>query len=107
MAGRPKGAWSEKKFRDALNCAVTEQTKDGQRKLRVIAERLVEAAMNGDIPAIKEVADRLDGKPAQALTLDAHIIRDPNSLTDAELAAIATSGSGHAAGTETPEEQLH
>ena len=67
MAGRPKGAWSEKKFRDALNCAVTEQTKDGQRKLRVIAERLVEAAINGDIPAIKEVADRLDGKPAQAI----------------------------------------
>lgn len=65
--GRPKGAWSDKKFRDALNAAVSEKDDAGQRKLRSIAEKLVDAALGGDIPAIKEVADRLDGRPAQAI----------------------------------------
>lgn len=64
---RPKGAWSEKKFRDALNLAVTEEGPGGVRKIRLIADKLVEAALNGEVQAIKEIGDRLDGKPAQAL----------------------------------------
>lgn len=67
MAGRPKGAWSEKRFREALQAAVTEDGTDGQKRLRNIAEKLVVAAETGDITAIREVADRLDGKPAQAI----------------------------------------
>ena len=67
---RPKGAWSDKKFRDALNLAVTEEGPGGVRKIRLIADKLVEAAMNGDVQAIKEVGDRLDGKPAQAIVGD-------------------------------------
>ncbi len=39
-------------------------------KLRKIAEKLVENAMDGDIQAIKEVADRLDGKASQAIIGD-------------------------------------
>jgi hypothetical protein len=66
MSGRPRGAWSEKRFRDALNLAVNEKRKDKQHRLRVIANKLVEAAESGDITAIKEVADRLDGKPNQS-----------------------------------------
>ena len=67
MSGRPRGAWSEKRFRDALYLAINEERPDGQHRLRVIANQLIEAAEGGDIAAIKEVADRLDGKPAQAL----------------------------------------
>jgi hypothetical protein len=66
MAGRPKGAWSEKRFREALQAAVTEEGAGGQKRLRNIAEQLVRAAEGGDIQAIKEVADRLDGKPNQS-----------------------------------------
>jgi hypothetical protein len=65
--GRPKGAWSEKRFREALQAAVTEEGAGGQKRLRNIAEKLVAAAEDGDIAAIREVADRLDGKPAQAI----------------------------------------
>lgn len=36
-------------------------------KLRQIADTLIDLAMNGDIQAIKELGDRLDGKPAQAI----------------------------------------
>ena len=41
---------------------------DGQR-LRSIAEKLLTLAENGDIQALKEVGDRLDGKPAQQVQL--------------------------------------
>lgn len=36
-------------------------------KLRKIAEKLIDMAEAGDIQAIKELGDRLDGKPKQAI----------------------------------------
>ena len=39
-------------------------------KLRKIAEKLVEKAVGGDIVAIKEVADRLDGKAHQSSDIE-------------------------------------
>jgi molecular chaperone GrpE (heat shock protein) len=38
-------------------------------KLRRIADKLLAMAEDGDIQAIKEVGDRLDGKPTQATEL--------------------------------------
>jgi len=38
-------------------------------KLRQIAEKLIHMASEGDMQAIKELGDRLDGKPSQALDL--------------------------------------
>lgn len=38
--------------------------------LRRIADALIEKAAAGDVPAIKEVADRIDGKVPQALVGD-------------------------------------
>ena len=38
-------------------------------KLRSAAEKLLELAAAGDVPALRELGDRLDGKPAQALTV--------------------------------------
>lgn len=37
--------------------------------LRKIAETVVVKALVGDKDAVKEIADRLDGKPAQAVTV--------------------------------------
>ncbi len=34
-----------------------------------MAGRLVEKALAGDVTALKEIGDRLDGKPAQAVEL--------------------------------------
>jgi hypothetical protein len=35
--------------------------------LRLLADKLVERALDGDMAAIREIGDRLDGRPAQAL----------------------------------------
>lgn len=40
---------------------------DGIKEIDAVAEKLVEAAFGGDIAALKELGDRLEGKPAQAI----------------------------------------
>lgn len=67
MAGRPK---SEKTFANMLRIAIKEAHGDGGDKLRAVADALVSKAISGDVPAIKEIADRLDGKVPQALVGD-------------------------------------
>ena len=43
---------------------------DQMARIAVIANQLVEQAEAGDLQAIREIADRLDGKPAQAIVGD-------------------------------------
>ncbi len=65
-----RGPYIDKPFRDALRVAVKRKQTDGAQgktKLDRIAAQLVKEAVDGDVPAIKEVADRLDGKVAQAI----------------------------------------
>lgn len=64
MAGRPP---SEKSFANMLRIAIAEAGAAGGTKLRDVADALVTKAISGDVPAIKEVADRLDGKVPQAI----------------------------------------
>jgi hypothetical protein len=42
-------------------------------KLREIAEALYEKAAQGDVAAIKEIGDRLDGKALQSVDLTAEV----------------------------------
>jgi FixJ family two-component response regulator len=57
--GRPIGSVNRQKpFTDALRVALLS---GGGRRLRIIADKLVEKAEQGDLQAIREVADRLDG----------------------------------------------
>ena len=68
MTGRPKGV---KSFAAMLNIAINEAGKaEGTTKLRDVADALVNKAVDGDISAIKEIADRLDGKVPQAVIGD-------------------------------------
>ena len=64
MAGRPP---KEKSFANMLNIAIKEATEEGTSKLRAVADALVAKAINGDVQAIKEVADRIDGKVPQGV----------------------------------------
>src|SRR6266478_2843079 len=81
--GRPIGSVNrEKPFTAALRVALLS---GGGRRLRVIADKLVEKAEQGDLKAIREVIDRLDGKPAQAIERGEARVE---ALSDRELFAI-------------------
>lgn len=70
MAGAPIGNQNAKKGRvwnDALRKAIAQD--DGKR-LRASIEELLNRASNGEPWAIKELADRLDGRPRQTNVLE-------------------------------------
>jgi hypothetical protein len=63
------GARKVKPFRDALMMEI-KAAGDDHKALRKIAAALLAKAANGDVPAINSLADRTDGKVAQALIGD-------------------------------------
>ena len=70
MAGKQPGQRKDKQVRDALLLAVNrihDGDPSGRRKLTVAAEKVVEAAVGGDLAAFQEIANRLDGRPAQII----------------------------------------
>jgi hypothetical protein len=66
QSGNPAGRPKSKPFREAIQRAL-EEAGDDKVSLRAVATALVGKAMMGDVPAIKELADRMDGKVAQAI----------------------------------------
>jgi hypothetical protein len=81
MAGRPRGAENkDKPMRDALRIVAAEQidvTISGRRmkmrKDRAAAMALFDAAIDGDVAAVKEINDRLDGKVTQHVKADGEV----------------------------------
>ena len=67
--GAPVGNQNGKKgklFYDALRVALVQEDR---KKLRKITEKLVQAAESGEPWAVKEIMDRMDGKPVNATEL--------------------------------------
>jgi Family of unknown function (DUF5681) len=88
-SGNPKGRMTEKVFADTLRIVMAETDEaSGKRKLRRIVEKLAEAAIEGESWAILQVADRLDGKPAQESTVTVEDKRDATDWTREELVAF-------------------
>lgn len=48
-----------------------------EQRLERLADALVTKALDGDVPAIKEIGDRLDGKPAQSVAIGQDPDLDP------------------------------
>ncbi len=66
------GSKPDREWRDAVRVAVHElRAEPGSAKkirvLRLLAEKLVKRALEGDMSAIKEIGDRLDGRPTQLI----------------------------------------
>ena len=59
-----------REFAQALRIAVAEACEKGGTKLRALADKLVEEGLSGNVHALKEIADRLDGRVPQAISLD-------------------------------------
>lgn len=74
MAGAPLGnqnAAKAKVWNAAIKRALERRTlsrKDGIQEIDALADKLLDLVANGDLPALKEFGDRMDGKPAQAIT---------------------------------------
>lgn len=84
-----KGGRKDKPWADALRVAATREDEDGKKLLAKIAEQCVAAAQSGDIQAIKEIGDRLDGKAHQ--TVDATLeYSDPENMSDGEILSRLT-----------------
>src|SRR5260370_27081093 len=67
----PRGQQRDKIYREALRLELADMSEGVDlKKLRQIARAHIEKAASGDMQAIKELADRLDGKPAQILDLN-------------------------------------
>lgn len=68
QSGNPAGRKPEKLIRDAIIQTLKEtETVNGKqvKKLRLLAEALFKEAKKGNVAAIKEIADRCDGKSVQ------------------------------------------
>lgn len=59
------GPKTDKIWREAIMLAVKENGPDGKKKLRKLAQKLVGLGIAGDVGAIREIGDRIDGKPKQ------------------------------------------
>ncbi|AMA59447.1 hypothetical protein [Bradyrhizobium sp. CCGE-LA001] len=84
--GRPIGSVNkEKPFNDALRIAL----KSRPLALRRVADQLIDKAEAGNLAYIRELIDRLDGKPLQVFDRQDVPIHE---LSDAELYRIAARG---------------
>lgn len=82
-----KNGIKNRPWAEAIERALKQADKDPKKKratLNRLAERMIDLAESGDIAALKEIGDRLDGKPKQSV--DAEVT---GTLTLAQLAAKA------------------
>jgi len=76
------GPKSDKLWRQAIMLAVNRVSQDGKTKhLDILAHRLVKSAAEGDVSALREIGDRLDGKPAQSVAIGQDPERGPLQVT--------------------------
>ena len=89
--GRPVGSINtQRPFADALRMELA-AAGDNQRALRAIARKLITLAQGtepGALQAIREIADRTDGKARQTSNVTLHNA-NARELSDDDLAAIA------------------
>ncbi len=62
--GKPSNYKKNKLWRDVINRAILA---DDGKKLRSLAEALIDKALTGDVAALRELGDRLDGKAVQEI----------------------------------------
>ena len=70
--GAPKGNNNPekgKRWKLAIDAALSRRGRDKVQALADLAEKLLEKAEEGDLGALKELGDRIDGKAAQQINL--------------------------------------
>jgi len=70
QGGAPAGnqnAAKAKIWTDAIKRALARRADDKGRDINRLADTLLDRCLEGDLSALKELGDRLEGKPAQAI----------------------------------------
>jgi molecular chaperone GrpE (heat shock protein) len=70
QSGNPDGGTRPKIWRDAINRAIKRREESDPQALEKLADALLRRVAEGDVAAIKEVGDRLDGKVTQLIAGD-------------------------------------
>lgn len=91
QSGNPNGQPKRTKlWREAINRAIKRREQDDPLALEKLADKLLAKVDEGDVAAIREFGDRIDGKvpqaiigdddspPVQVSTIERVIIRPPN-----------------------------
>jgi len=69
ISNNPDGRKPDKLISDAIRLALHREAQDARgrptKKLALIADQLVNKAVDGDMAAIREVIDRIEGRPMQ------------------------------------------
>lgn len=107
MGSPTSGNKRDKLIRDALMIAVNrvqEGDPQGRKKLAIAAAAVVEKAVEGDLAAFKEIADRIDGKAPQSVDVTTRHEQPITEWTDADLErVIAERGAGSARAAKAKE----
>lgn len=81
------------RWRNAIEAALKKRCKsDGQKALVKIAEQLLEKAEQGDISALKELGDRMDGRAAQQLIHSGDQDQPIRTVTDVNITSLDEGG---------------
>lgn len=72
MAGSPIKHERNRLVREAILRSLKEGGQSPEDALMPMAAKIIKQAENGDVASFKEIADRLDGKPAQQVQLAGH-----------------------------------
>jgi hypothetical protein len=66
-AGRPKRGAA---LTDILSYKLDQKTDGGKLRREVIADKLIELAEAGDLPALRYLFDRMDGRPKETISIN-------------------------------------
>ena len=65
--GRPKKNWT---MTDLIEDALEEADETGEAYKKIITRKLRSLAVRGELPAIKEIIDRVDGKAKESVNIE-------------------------------------
>lgn len=110
MAGAPVGndnARRGREFKEGLRRVLARKHGTVQAGIEVLAGKLADAAEAGESWALIEVANRLEGKPEQAITGEIAVTDELKGPDAGTLSQRITAVLAARAGAETPENPTH
>jgi uncharacterized protein DUF5681 len=90
VSGNPGGRPKKRLLTDELELLLEQEAPNSRNKTWavVIAEALLRKAREGDVRAISELANRIEGKPLQAVELDVYSDKDPGERLSELIATV-------------------